>query len=228
MCISTVPSGFRRRRSKRPLNSGNSSVIGLLVGSKVLDTFRRYSEEKAKNVTGVGSMGGHSHPQPRSSSIEDLVFCGRRLAASMTALGQLPPRRLAERAAAVPPKAAAPTVRRRGSSTQQERCVNRTHCFRAFISSDVRGCHYKKGANYRLKEMPRWGRIVKLSVVALMIAGGTAMAFPNWSNNDFYSGPSSGSLSATLISTDIASASFGFNLMPDDSFGPPTTSFQNS
>ena len=70
------------------------------------------------------------------------------------------------------------------------------------------------------------GRIVKLSVVALMVAGGTSWAFPNWSNYDFYSGPSSGSLSATLTSTDIASASFGF--MPDDSFGPPTTSFQNS
>jgi hypothetical protein len=72
------------------------------------------------------------------------------------------------------------------------------------------------------------GRIVKLSVVALMIAGGTGMAFSNWSNYDFYSGPSSGSLSATLTSTDIASASFGFNPMPDDGFGPPTTSFQNS
>ena len=33
-------------------------------------------------------MGGHSHPQARSSSIEDAVFCGRRLAASTTALGQ--------------------------------------------------------------------------------------------------------------------------------------------
>jgi hypothetical protein len=70
------------------------------------------------------------------------------------------------------------------------------------------------------------GRIVKLSVVALMIAGGTGWAFPNWSNYDFYSGPSSGSLSATLTSTDIASASFGF--MRVDSFGPPTTSFQTS
>jgi hypothetical protein len=70
------------------------------------------------------------------------------------------------------------------------------------------------------------GRIVKLSVVALMIAGGAGWAFPNWSNYDFYSGPSSGSLSATLTSTDIASPSFGF--MPDYSFGPPTTSFQNS
>ena len=68
------------------------------------------------------------------------------------------------------------------------------------------------------------GRIVKLSVVALMIAGGTGMAFPNWSNYDFYSCPSSGSLSATLTSTDIASASFGFNPMPGDTFGP----FQNS
>ena len=72
------------------------------------------------------------------------------------------------------------------------------------------------------------GRIVKLSVVALMIAVGTGMAFPNWSNYDFYSGPSSGSLSATLTSTDIASASFGFDPMSDDTFGPPTTSFQNS
>jgi hypothetical protein len=72
------------------------------------------------------------------------------------------------------------------------------------------------------------GRIVKLSVVALMIAGGTGMAFPNWSNYDFYSGPSSGSVSATLTGTDIASASFGFNPMPDDTFGPPTTFFQNS
>jgi hypothetical protein len=71
-------------------------------------------------------------------------------------------------------------------------------------------------------------RVVKLSVVALMIAGGTGMAFPNWSNYDFYSDPSSGPLSATLTSTDIASASFGFNPMPDDSFGPPTTSFQKS
>lgn len=71
------------------------------------------------------------------------------------------------------------------------------------------------------------GRIVKLSVVALVIAGGTGMAFPNWSNYDFYSGPSSGSLSATLTSSNIASASFGFNPMPDDGFGPPTTSFQN-
>jgi hypothetical protein len=70
------------------------------------------------------------------------------------------------------------------------------------------------------------GRIVKLSVVALMIVGGTGWAFPNWSNYEFYPGPSSGSLSATLTSTDIASASFGF--MPGDSFGPPTTSFQNS
>lgn len=72
------------------------------------------------------------------------------------------------------------------------------------------------------------GRIVKLSVLALMIAGGTGMAFPNWSNYDLFSGPSSGSLSATLTSTDIASASFGFNPIPDDGFGPPTTSFQNS
>jgi len=72
------------------------------------------------------------------------------------------------------------------------------------------------------------GRIVKLSGIALMIAGGTGMAFPNWSNYDFYPGPSNGSLSAMLTSTDIASASFGFNPMPDDSFGPPTTSFQKS
>ena len=72
------------------------------------------------------------------------------------------------------------------------------------------------------------GRIVKLSVVALMIVGGTGMAFSNWSNYDFYSGPSSGPLSATLTSTDIASASLGFNPIPDATFGPPTTSFQNS
>ena len=88
--------------------------------------------------------------------------------------------------------------------------------------------HYKKRTNYKLKENAEVGQIVKLSVVALMIAGGTGWAFPNWSNYDFYSGPSSGSLSATLTSTDIASASFGFNPMPDDSFGPPTTYFHNS
>jgi hypothetical protein len=88
--------------------------------------------------------------------------------------------------------------------------------------------HYKKGTNYKLKENAEVGRIVKLSVAALMIAGGTGTAFSNWSNYDFYSDPSSGSLSATLTSTDIASANFGFNPMPDGSFGPPTTSFQNS
>jgi hypothetical protein len=70
------------------------------------------------------------------------------------------------------------------------------------------------------------GRIVKLSVVALMIVGGSGMAFSNWSNYD--SGPSSGPLSATLTSTDIASASLGFNPIPDATFGPLTTSFQNS
>jgi hypothetical protein len=89
--------------------------------------------------------------------------------------------------------------------------------------------HYKKGTNYKLKENAEVGRIVKLSVVALMIAGGTGTAFPNWASNyDFYSVPSSGSLSAALTSTDIASASFGFNPMPVGSFGPPTASFQNS
>ena len=71
------------------------------------------------------------------------------------------------------------------------------------------------------------GRIVKLSVVALMIVGGSGMAFSNWSNYDS-PGPSSGPLSATLTSTDIASASLGFNPIPDATFGPLTTSFQNS
>ena len=72
-------------------------------------------------------------------------------------------------------------------------------------------------------------RFIKLSVAFLLTIGGTGIAFANSTNNyNKYDIPSSGSLGPAPISTDIASASFGFNPMPDAGFGPSTASLENS
>ena len=72
-------------------------------------------------------------------------------------------------------------------------------------------------------------RFIKPSVAVLLTIGGTGIAFANSTNNyNLYEIPSSGSLGLAPISTDIASASFGFNPMPDAGFGPSTASLENS
>jgi hypothetical protein len=67
-----------------------------------------------------------------------------------------------------------------------------------------------------------------LSVIFLMLVGGTGFALPDWINiYDFYGSPSSGSLGPSAADTDISNASRVFRPMPDGGFGPSTTSFQN-
>jgi hypothetical protein len=66
-----------------------------------------------------------------------------------------------------------------------------------------------------------------LSVIFLMLVGGTGFALPDWINiYDFYGSPSSGSLAASAH-TDMSNASGVFRSMPDGGFGPSTISFQN-
>lgn len=72
------------------------------------------------------------------------------------------------------------------------------------------------------------GRYFTLSVIFLMLVGGTGFALPDWINiYDFYGSPSSGSLGPNAADTNISNASRVFTPMPDRGFGPATTSFQN-
>jgi hypothetical protein len=66
-----------------------------------------------------------------------------------------------------------------------------------------------------------------LSVIFLMLVGGTGFALPDWINiYDFYGSPSSGSLAASAH-TDMSNDSRVFSPMPEGGFGPSTISFQN-
>jgi hypothetical protein len=72
------------------------------------------------------------------------------------------------------------------------------------------------------------GRCFTLSVIFLMLVGGTGFALPDWINiYDFCGSPSSGSLGPSAADTNISNASRVFTPMPDRGFGPPTISFQN-
>ena len=66
-----------------------------------------------------------------------------------------------------------------------------------------------------------------LSVIFLMLVGGTGFALPDWiSIYDFYGSPSAGSLAASAH-TDMSNDSRVFSPMPEGGFGPSTISFQN-
>lgn len=70
------------------------------------------------------------------------------------------------------------------------------------------------------------GRNTALSVIFLIMMGGTGFALPDWVNiYDFYGAPSSGSLDATT-GADIHNVSGAFSTMPKGGFGPPVTSFE--
>jgi len=65
-----------------------------------------------------------------------------------------------------------------------------------------------------------------LSVIFLMLVGGTGFALPDWINiYDFYGSPSSGSFAPAAADIDINNASRVFRPMPDGGFGPSTASF---
>lgn len=70
------------------------------------------------------------------------------------------------------------------------------------------------------------GRNTALSVVVLVMVGGTGFALPDWINiYDFYGAPSSGALGATA-DADIHNVSGTFSTMPKGGFGPPATAFK--
>jgi hypothetical protein len=73
------------------------------------------------------------------------------------------------------------------------------------------------------------GRIIKLSLTVLLTIGGTGVALSNSPNDYAFSDiPSSGFLQPVSSNADIASASLGFNSIPDGGFGPPTATLEDS
>jgi hypothetical protein len=67
-----------------------------------------------------------------------------------------------------------------------------------------------------------------LSVIFLMLIGGTGFALPDWINiYDFYGTASSHSLVPNAAHTDMSNGSGVFRPMPDGGLGPSPISFQN-
>jgi hypothetical protein len=67
-----------------------------------------------------------------------------------------------------------------------------------------------------------------LSVIFLMLVGGTGFALPDWINiYDFYGSPSSDSLAPSAAHADMSNVSRVFRPMPDCELGPSTNAFQN-
>jgi hypothetical protein len=110
---------------------------------------------------------------------------------------------------------------------QGERCVKRDLRFRARNSSDVCASLYTNRPNSTRLRGPLMGRFT-LSMIFLMLVGGTGFALPDWINiYDLYGSPSSGSLAPTAAGIDIGNGSRVFRPVPDGGFGSSTTSFQN-
>ena len=73
------------------------------------------------------------------------------------------------------------------------------------------------------------GRIIKLSLTVFLTIGGTGVALSNSPNDYAFSDiPSSGFLQPVPSNADIASASLGFNRIPDGGFGPSTAALKDS
>lgn len=71
------------------------------------------------------------------------------------------------------------------------------------------------------------GRNTALSVLFLIVMGGTGFALPDWVDAyDFYGAPSSGSLGATADAA-IHNVSGPFGTIPKGGFGPPAAAFKD-